>query len=220
MEDLEEWLGEDALKRRWRWWADRMVGAAEEYYWDPQRELYADDLEKRRYSQHAQVLAIMTGLIAGDRGEGLCRQLLTDGSLTQCNIYFSHYLLDVLSAFGHIEPVRQRYAAWSDLIERGCTTFPEHFDGARSECHAWSSHPLCHYIRHVLGYATAGWGGDEVVFEPTLREGETIRIRVAHRRGMVDVDLRCQGGKVSGQIETPGQVRCRAPAGVQVRQKA
>lgn len=216
MEDLEEWLGESSLKARWRWWAEKMVGAAEKHYWNTERGLFADDLEQKRYSQHAQVLAIMTGLVSRERGEGLCQKLATDASLARCNIYFSHYLFDVLSAFGHVEEVRNRYAPWADLVDKGMTTFPEHFGYTRSECHAWSSHPLCHYIRHVLGYATIGWGSDEVVFDPVIRDGEHVQLKVAHRKGMLDVELRKGAGTLTGRIAVPAGVRCKAPHGVEV----
>jgi hypothetical protein len=218
MADLEQWLGDESQADRWRTRAEEMIAAADKHYWCSRRELFADGMGKAHFSQHAQVLAIMTGLLHHDRSEMLCKRLLEDATLAQCNIYFSHYLMEVLSAFGHVREVRRRfYPHWAEVIARGVSTFPEHFGTTRSECHAWGAHLLYHYTRHVLGYSAPGWGGNEVVFDPHMEEGEEVRTCVAHRLGMIEIHLACAGGLTRGTISPPAGVVCRAPAPIRVQ---
>ena len=105
-------------------------------FYDPERRLYALDPDRKYYSEHPQVLAMLAdgdlSVVPGLRNE----------NLTPCSIYFSYYYLLACSEFGLDDLTRKRLARWERLQDEGLTTFPEEFDNPRSDCHAWSSHIL------------------------------------------------------------------------------
>ncbi|MEP6684933.1 MAG: alpha-L-rhamnosidase N-terminal domain-containing protein, partial [Parafilimonas sp.] len=61
-------------------------------YWDPVKMLYADTESKTLFSQHANALAILTGMANEKKSKLICDALLTDKTLTHCTIYFKYYL--------------------------------------------------------------------------------------------------------------------------------
>ena len=116
--------------------AARTAAKVKEVFYDEERKLYALDAEKKHFSEHPQILAMLT---AGDTSviPGL-RKL----DLTPCSIYFSYYYLEACQKFGLDDLLEKRLDRWRALGSEGLTTFPEEFDNPRSDCHAWSSHIL------------------------------------------------------------------------------
>lgn len=110
-------------------------------YYNPEAGLYAIDLQKRYYSEHPQVLALLVDpyapVIPG----------LRKYELVQCSIYFSFYYLEACRLCGLDDLAEKRIGRWRALQEEGLTTFPEEFENPRSDCHAWSSHILYHLLR-------------------------------------------------------------------------
>ena len=74
-------------------------------------------------------------------------RLTADPELKQMSLYFSFYLLSAIAKYGTAEELRAHYAPWEEMLNKGCTTFPEKPDGGRSECHAWSCAPACFLLR-------------------------------------------------------------------------
>lgn len=125
--DLAEGLQEQAL---------RTAAKVKEVFYNPERQLYALDMEKKYYSEHPQILALLamddTTVIPG----------LREVEMTPCSIYFSYYYLEACQKFELNDLLEKRLDRWRALSSEGLTTFPEEFDNPRSDCHAWSSHIL------------------------------------------------------------------------------
>lgn len=103
-------------------------------FYNPILELYADDLNLRHYSEHAQVIALLAGTDAP-----VARQL-GKYPLTECSIYFSFYYLTACRQYGLTQLAAKRLERWLNLLRNGLTTLPEEFDNPRSDCHAWGSY--------------------------------------------------------------------------------
>ena len=71
---MEEWAGEKALAGRDRDLAKAIVKAVLAHYWDAKRGLIADDSGHTLFSEHAQCLAILTGLAACFAADPHCRR--------------------------------------------------------------------------------------------------------------------------------------------------
>ena len=116
--------------------AEALAAEIKSVFYDPERGLYALDPDRKYYSEHPQVLAMLAdgdlSVVPGLRNE----------NLTPCSIYFSYYYLLACSEFGLDDLTRKRLARWERLQDEGLTTFPEEFDDPRSDCHACSSHIL------------------------------------------------------------------------------
>lgn len=116
--------------------AKELAARIKSVFYDPERRQYALDPDRKYFSEHPQVLAMLAAddlsVVPG----------LRKGDLTPCSIYFSYYYLLACSKFGLDDLTGKRLARWERLQDEGLTTFPEEFDDPRSDCHAWSSHIL------------------------------------------------------------------------------
>ena len=135
--DLERSLGSPALAAEHEAAARRLTATIRERYWDEGRELFADTGQRRRFSQQANALAVLAGVMEGDEARGLVRRLLADASLTRASLYFRYYLHRALSRVGLGDLYLDQLGPWRRMLERGVTTWPETEDPSRSECHAW-----------------------------------------------------------------------------------
>lgn len=115
----------------------------------PEKGLFADTPDKCWFSQHTNIWAILAGATTSQETPAIIQALLRDESLTQCSLYFSFYLLEVLCQYGHFQEFLQQLQRWSSLLDYGFTTLPERpaLD-TRSDCHAWSAGPLYFMLRH------------------------------------------------------------------------
>ncbi|MBN2813427.1 MAG: hypothetical protein JXQ80_05080 [Bacteroidales bacterium] len=71
--------------------AEQLKETIENKYWDSSRKLFSDTNEKKYFSQHANALAILIGLVDDKDIETVSNSLLPDKSLTECTLYFSYY---------------------------------------------------------------------------------------------------------------------------------
>jgi hypothetical protein len=76
---------------------------------------------------------------------------------------------------------------WRDLLDLGCTTFPESEDPSRSECHGWSSHIALGYFEQVAGITPAEPGFKRARIEPRPGKREWFEAVVPLRQGLLKV---------------------------------
>jgi hypothetical protein len=166
--ELEEWVGERELAVR----AYRMAGdigrATTRAFWNARRGLMADDLSLRRYSEHAQCLALLSRQVPEPLRRRIALGLLTDPRMERTTIYFSHYLFETYRGLGRIDALLERMKLWFDLPGMGFRTTLESPEPSRSDCHAWGAHPLYHYFATILGIRPAGVGSPDLVIAPQL----------------------------------------------------
>jgi hypothetical protein len=176
------------------------------------------------WSQHAQALGVLTGVLSVVEGrEAMAiamdpHKLLRPGEpaddtpqtraaaregrfLAPASLYFRFYLAEALATLGMGDSLWPLLLPFREALARGSTTWPESVElpppapPVRSECHAWGSWPLYFFARHLLGIA------------PPSAEDGRIRIHPLHcppishakgrfmtYRGPVDVDVRWEEG--------------------------
>ena len=111
--------------------AKKLLDLIKEKYYVPEKQLFADDLEHKFFSEHVQSLAIIAGFTDIK---------LDTPNLTPCSIYFSYYYLVACSITNQDILLANRLKKWEAALEEGLTTFPEEFGVTRSDCHAWGSY--------------------------------------------------------------------------------
>ncbi len=94
-------------------------------YWVASKGIFADRPEKDVFSQHANALAILTGVSAGDEAVALGHKLLADTSMVQASIYFKYYLHQALVKAGMGNDYVNWLGIWRDNIKMGMTTWAE-----------------------------------------------------------------------------------------------
>ncbi|NJL31198.1 MAG: alpha-L-rhamnosidase, partial [Phycisphaerales bacterium] len=202
--ELDRWLGEKESAMRWQRLARQYAKAIHELFWNQARGLYADDLHHQHFSQHAQCLAILTGLLPLNMQHQLMEKTLSDASLAQTTIYFRHYLFEALGQLGMGDQIVNLMEPWFALNDQGFKTIYESPGEPRSDCHAWGSHPLYHYGATLLGIRPDGMGFDSVRISPQLDRMQFAKAQVMHPRlGLIRVTTDFQESHRGYQIELP-----------------
>ncbi len=174
-------------------------------YWDPLKMLYADTEDKTLFSQHANALAILTGVANEKDSRKICHTLLTDGSLTQCTIYFKYYLHMALVKGGYGDDYMNWLDVWKNNIKMGLTTWAEISDveNTRSDCHAWGCSPNIEFFRTVLGIDSDAPGFKKIKIEPHLGSLTNVGGEIPHPAGTVRVAYMLDKNKWHIQINLP-----------------
>jgi hypothetical protein len=206
--DLESKLGMEAYAQLYKKRADQLVQTIHDKYWNEAKFMFADTSEKNIYSQHANALAILAGLISSKEAAQLAKKLISDNSLAPASIYFKYYLHLALIKAGLGENYLEWLDKWRENIALGMTTRAEKedVDGSRSDCHAWGSSPNIELFRTVLGIDTDAPGFTKVKIEPRLGVLQKASGEIPHPQGKIAVHYEMKNGKWEIEIHLPGRL--------------
>ena len=200
----EETVGDAAMADYWRTKKRAIAEATLRKFWSEARGLVADTVAQNRFSEHAQCLALLSGILPPEREARVLKGLLEDADLFRTTVYFSHYLFDVYVKYGHTDRFLKRLDLWRGYVKTGLKT-PLEAPGlrARSDCHAWGSHPMYHLLTGVAGIRPASDGFRSVVVAPQPGGLKWISASMPTPKGLVSVDLRFDGGEPTGTVTLP-----------------
>jgi len=203
--ELENKLGSQEFSLKYQQLALQLKETIRNKYWVASKGIFADRPEKDVFSQHANALAILTGVSAGDEAVTLGHKLLNDTSMVQASIYFKYYVHQALIKTGMGNDYVSWLGIWRDNIKMGMTTWAEMSDisGTRSDCHAWGSSPNIELYRTVLGIESDAPGFSKVKIEPHLGAITHIGGQIPHPEGDVSVRYDQDGAKWKISIKLP-----------------
>ena len=204
--ELEEWAEEPELAARWRRRAEGIVRAVAVACWDGNRALMADYPDRSAWSQHAQIMGLLTGAVpTGSETACLGAMLGTSGLAQAQPMFWMFHLFEAFQHLGRGDLVLDHLLHWTGLMDDlGLCTPYEMYEPARSDCHAWGSHPLFHLHTTVAGVRPAAPGFRRVRIAPAPGSLARIRTRMPHPRGFIDTDLDFPGpGAVRGHVSLP-----------------
>ncbi len=189
--ELENRLGMKEFAIQYEKNAALLAKSIKHRYYDSTRKLFADTENKKLFSQHANALAKLSGLVNGSEAKAIGEILQTDTSLAPASIYFKYYLHQALvkAGFGN------DYLGWLDIwkknLQMGMTTWAEisEIDMARSDCHAWGSSPNIEFFRTVLGIDSDGEGFRKIRIEPHPGNLRYVQGEMPHPNGKVSVAI-------------------------------
>lgn len=202
---LESQLGTLANAAVYKQKADRLIQSIKRNYWNADKKLFADTREKDVYSQHANTLAILTGIVAGKEAKDLAEKILTDNSLAPASIYFQYYVHRALIRAGLGNDYLKWLDKWKENISMGLTTWAEisEIDQARSDCHAWGSSPNIEFFRTILGIDSDAPGFKKIKIEPHLGSLKYVKGEMPHPNGIIKVSYELVNNKTEVHIELP-----------------
>jgi hypothetical protein len=205
--ELEDASGEPELAARARRRQVALVAKIQATFWDETRGRFSEDPQRGSASEHAQVLALLSGTLPPAQRARVVAALLTDGDLVRTSAYFSHYLFEVYGQLGRADLLLARLDDWCGSLAHGLRTTPESFGGeGRSDCHAWSAHPLFHHLATQLGVRPAAPGFARVRIAPCCGPLTTLAGSVAHPAGVIQVALQCEGTTLTAQVDLPSGI--------------
>lgn len=217
--DLEAAFGDGARAAEDRSNAQRITHAAFEEAWDPRFGLLADTPARKSFSQHANILGVLTGAIPQNQAHAVLKKILhkdLNGSsdrstppLAEASYYFRFYLARALDAAGMDDVYLQTLGPWRHMLDLGLTTWAEAPEPTRSDAHAWSSHPNYDLLTLVAGIRSDAPGFQRVLIAPHLGTLKWLDATLPHPKGLIHVRYRRKGGQLAATIELPPGVKGR-----------
>ena len=206
--ELENAVGESTYGQRCAAMADRLTHSVRQSFWNAQRQLYSEDLAQTKYSQHANVLAVLAGVPLGDGGaKDLMQRVESDQTLAKCSVYFRYYLDRAMVKAGLGDRYLERLGTWEFMLKEGLTTWAE-IDSpyTRSDCHAWGASPNVEFLRTVLGVDSAAPGFAKITVKPHLGPLQKVSGVVPHPKGLIEVRVERQGRGYKLEVKMPAGV--------------
>ena len=218
---MERALGEAWRAERYQAAADRAASATAAL-WDADRRLVADTPARQSWGHPVNIAAVMAGVLPADRHAAVVERMIAiarhpagraaDGgrggpwpieAIPSATFYFRFYLARALEAAGRGDAYLSLLQPWRDLLDLGLTTWPEHPDPSRSDCHAWSAHPALDLLRLVAGIRPDAPGFSRVRIAPAPGALTTFSAVHPHPKGEIRVTYERKGTGLAASVELP-----------------
>lgn len=188
--------------------ADKIKNSVYQRCYDSNRGLIADSPNKSLFSQHANILAILTNTFPESMDKSnIIDIILNNKELAQCTLYFKFYLFEALEKAGHANQFTSSLIPWKQMLDAGLSTFAETPDPTRSDCHAWSASPVYYFLSLVSGIKPGAPGFKSVRIEPNLGSLKNIDATVPHKLGNIHVQIQKDNeNHINGEITLPIQL--------------
>jgi alpha-L-rhamnosidase len=205
--ELENDLGLKELASRYKVRAEQLKKTIQSKYWDAGKGLFADTKEKNTYSQHANSLAILSGIVAAANAKPLANKMMSDTTLAPASIYFKFYLHQAYTKAGLGDNYLSWLDKWRENMALGLTTWAETSDvnTSRSDCHAWGSSPNIEFFRTILGINSGAAGFSKILITPHLGTINEISGEMPHPNGKITVSYKVNQGVLQADIEIPAK---------------
>jgi hypothetical protein len=202
--DLHRWAGDENKAAYYEKIADDMIKSVQKNCWDNTKKYFADTPDKKEFSMHSQIFAVLTGTVPENEIKDFVLRFEKDNSLIQPTMYFRFYLTQALKIAGLSDNYIETLGLWRDMLGLGLTTFAEKPDPTRSDCHAWSASPNYDFLATIAGIEPASPGFKTVKIEPHLGALTHIEGKMPHPDGTISFSLKRKGNNgIEGEIILP-----------------
>ncbi|MBQ7180012.1 MAG: hypothetical protein IJR87_01820 [Bacteroidaceae bacterium] len=200
-------LGYEGLAQDWQARAERLGRKLVAIFWDESSGMIADTPERNSFSQHAQCLAMLAGILSSQQEDAAFRALIERTDIAVATDYFRYYLFQVLAKKGRMDLFMKKMDFWRDHVKWGirCPLEDDDFE-TKSDCHAWAAHPLYFLHSAVAGVSPAEPWFKSVRIAPQPGGLKWIDAATPHPRGMILTKLRFEGDRVTGTVTLPDSV--------------
>lgn len=201
------------LKEKADYWEEISEGIKVAVYancWDEQEQLFRDYSDKKIFSQHTNLFAILCDVVPLSRQKELLHRILNYEKFDEmASSYFSFFLFKVMEKTGQEQLFLDNLDFWYNFLDRGHTTCGETGFAShdRSDCHAWSAHPAYFLLSSVCGIKPADVGFNTVKITPHLGDIKSLKADMPHPKGRISVEYQ----KTNNGLQT----RINLPAGLQ-----
>jgi alpha-L-rhamnosidase len=184
--------------------ADLISKSTYELCFDATKGEVSDTPDKKIFSQHANIFALLSNSIPKTNEKVIMEKILNDNSLIQTTFYFKFYLTQALKKVGMSERYHGTLQPWREMINMGLTTFAEKEEPTRSDCHGWSASPNYDFLATICGIMPDAPGFEEVLIQPALGILDDAEGKMPHPNGEIKVSLKRKGKLgITGEITLP-----------------
>lgn len=176
--------------------------------YDANKGLLADTPEKKHFSQHANIMGVLSGAVSSSQQKAVMNKVLEDKDLVQATFYYRFYLNQALKKAGMADSYYAQLTPWRDMLNMGLTTFAEEPEPTRSDCHAWSASPNYDFLATICGIMPDRPGFETVRIQPALGELQDVSGKMPHPKGEISVKLKRNGPNgIIGEVTLPANVK-------------
>ena len=156
---------------------------------DKEKQLIAETPSKQVFSQHTNSLAILANVFDAKTNAAVAQKILSDTTRIQATLYYDFYVFQALKKAGMGDKVLDLMDKWQVFLDKGFSTFPEHGIESRSDCHAWSAHPMSDFLNIVCGIDSKAAGFKSVEIKPQLGKLTNVQGKVMHPLGEISTSF-------------------------------
>ena len=200
---VEETHGDQRLAERCNLMGREVFERVLARFWDSSRGLLLDTVGNDAACEHAQMFALLTGLLDEAKTQSCLEALHRGEGLAKATIYSSFYVLDALYRHGRSDEFHRRLDFWRGLPGQGFKNTPEAPEPTRSDAHAWGAHPAWHSLASIAGVRPDAPGFTRVRVAPCPGALTSLACTVAHPRGRIALELRFAETGVEGTVDLP-----------------
>lgn len=204
---MEEALGLPSIAQHYKELAARIRKDFHKKYWNEGRKMFADTYDHRNFSQHTNIMAILTDIVTDTEATALCERILAEKDITQTTIYFKYYLFLAMKHCGLANRYLDELGVWRQQLKENMTTWAEMPEPTRSDCHAWGAAPNIELFRIVLGIDTDAPRFGKVRITPALGKLTKASGTIPHPAGFIRVDYKLdKKGRLDAHVELPAGI--------------
>ena len=212
-EALERRFGDSARAADFQAKSDHARNSIRQHCWVAEKGLYADDGDRKVFSQHMNVFAVLYDVATREEAPAILERITLPGrgidapdGMYSPTYYFAWYLARAFEHAGLAHRYFDLLHSWRELLPLNYTTWPESRDQPRSDTHAWSAHPTADLLRVVAGIGPGAEGYSRLRIEPVLGPLTSLDATAATPKGAVKVSYRVSGGKLTAVIDRPAEL--------------
>ncbi len=157
------------------------------------------------FTYYTNTAAVLYDVCPKEKAEGIMTAILEDGTLTQPQPFFMHFVFEALEKTGLFE--KYGFALmrkWQKLIDECAGGLKEVWGGFDCDyCHAWSATPTYQMISKVLGIVPTKEGYTKIKLKPQLGDLAWAEGSVPTPCGMLYVRHEKQGGQIVTTYKMP-----------------
>lgn len=198
---------EPQLAQKYLTLSQQLKASVKKQCWDATRQLYADTPDKKHFSMHSNIMAVLSGMVAPEEQRAFVKRIVETKNITPTTLYFDFYLARAMNQAQAGDMYMDLLSKWKDLLSLGLTTFPEGVD--RSECHAWSASPNYEMLATFAGVQPMSPGFKKVLIRPLLQSLDNVKGSIPHWAGELQVDFVKMGKQLTGKITLPKEITGR-----------
>lgn len=124
-------------------------------------------------------------------------EALQKANAAKCTYYFSYYKHLAMQPQDYLKELEP----WREMIEENLTTFAENPPPVRSDCHAWSSHPILGFFQILAGVTSVANGWKRAKIAPNPGSLKRFDARIAHPDGELSVVYDGAGFEIDTPVE-------------------
>ena len=129
---------------------------------------------------------------------------------SKATYYYQHYRHEAFARLGRYDLLLENIRGeWGEMIKRGLRTTIEMPDPGRSDCHAWSAHPVLHLQTKILGLSPIE--AYQYEFKPHLVDLDWAEGYISTGKGPIHARVEKRGKSWKASLVVPDGVSVTVP---------